>query len=121
MLSNASSPAGLSEAAKGTPMTGRVVRAAKAPARCAAMPAAAIMTFIPLSAAVPANSAARSGVRCAESMRTTGSISKFFNCSIQLCITGKSLSEPMITATGDSLFLDVIVFSHKNTTIQVGV
>ena len=46
-------------------MTGRVVLAAKAPARWAAMPAAQISTPKPLARADAANSAAWAGVRWA--------------------------------------------------------
>ena len=50
----------------GMPITGRVVWAASAPARCAALPAAAISTPKPFSRAVEAKAAASAGVRCAE-------------------------------------------------------
>ena len=50
----------------GTPKTGRQVFAALTPARCAAPPAAAMMTSNPRAAAPEAYSKSRSGVRCAE-------------------------------------------------------
>ena len=45
---------------------GSTVFAAREPARCAALPAAAMMTPKPFSAALPANTRASTGVRCAE-------------------------------------------------------
>ena len=50
----------------GMPITGSVVFAASAPARCAALPAAAMMAPKPFSWAVRENSAACTGVRWAE-------------------------------------------------------
>ena len=49
----------------GTPITGRQVCAAMTPARCAALPAKAMMTPKPSSRAEEANAAVLSGVRCA--------------------------------------------------------
>ena len=49
----------------GTPTTGRLVYAATTPPRCAALPAAAMMTFMPRSAAPLAHSCTLAGVRCA--------------------------------------------------------
>ena len=49
-------------------ITGIVVLAAKAPARCAALPAAAIITPKPFARAFTAKSLACTGVRCAEKM-----------------------------------------------------
>ena len=54
------------EELQGIPITGRVVFAAMAPARCAAIPAAQIRTPKPLSAALSAKSRASTGVLCAE-------------------------------------------------------
>ena len=50
----------------GMPITGRVVRAATAPARCAAMPAAQINTRVPSASYWLTSFSVRSGVRCAE-------------------------------------------------------
>ena len=50
----------------GIPITGRVVFAAIAPARCAALPAAQIIAPNPFSRAFSAKDFACSGVRCAE-------------------------------------------------------
>ena len=50
----------------GIPITGSVVLAAIAPARCAAIPAAAIITPKPFSSALEENSFASTGVLCAE-------------------------------------------------------
>ena len=52
---------------QGTPITGSVVCAATTPGRCAAPPAPAIITFIPLLIAFFANAETSSGTRCAES------------------------------------------------------
>ena len=52
--------------AAGLATTGKVVFAAIAPARCAAIPAAAIITPKPFLRAFDENSLASSGVRCAE-------------------------------------------------------
>src|SRR5579862_5739205 len=49
-----------------TPSTGSVVCAATTPARCAAPPAAAMMTFMPLPAAPSVQAATAFGVRCAD-------------------------------------------------------
>ena len=50
----------------GMPITGSTVRAASAPARCAALPAAAMITPKPFSRAEAAKAPAASGVRWAE-------------------------------------------------------
>src|SRR5690606_24240589 len=55
----------------GTPSTGRLVFAAVMPGRCAAPPAPAMMTSMPRDAAVDAYSKSRSGVRCADTTRTS--------------------------------------------------
>jgi len=55
----------------GTPRTGRAVWAAVMPGRWAAPPAPAMITWIPRSSAVLAYSAMRSGVRWAETTRTS--------------------------------------------------
>jgi hypothetical protein len=68
--SSASSPFSGDESI-GTAITGSTVPAAMTPARCAAQPAPAIMTFSPRSAALSAQRAARAGVRCADAMITS--------------------------------------------------
>src|SRR6185437_3843031 len=55
----------------GTPSTGTVVLAAAMPGRWAAPPAPAISTSRPRSRALPAYSNSRSGVRCADTTRTS--------------------------------------------------
>lgn len=112
MLRRASRPTGPVDAWRGTPIIGRGVLPAREPARCAAIPAAAIMTLMPFALALSAKSAAISGVRWAEMILTMGSMPKSFSWSTQLCIVGRSLSEPITTATVDFLFKDVIVFSR---------
>ena len=64
VLSRASSPSRAE--LMGMPMTGSVVAAARAPARWAAIPAAAMMTPKPLALALRAKALASSGVRWAE-------------------------------------------------------
>ena len=54
------------EALIGIPTTGRTVFAARTPPRCAALPAAEIITPNPFSSAAFANPIASSGVLCAE-------------------------------------------------------
>ena len=63
--SRASSPSS-ALAFTGMPITGSTVRAASAPARCAALPAAAMITPKPFSRAEAAKAPAASGVRWAE-------------------------------------------------------
>ena len=62
---SASSPSSV-ELFTGMPMTGRTVFAASEPARCAALPAAAMIAPNPFSAALCAKDFASTGVRCAE-------------------------------------------------------
>ena len=81
-------------------MTGNVDRAAMAPARWAAIPAAATITLSPLDSADWANSSATAGVRWAEMIRTVGSMPNSRSWAMQLSMTFRSLSEPMTTATG---------------------
>ena len=83
----------------GMPMTGRVVFAAKAPARWAAMPAAQRMTPKPLALAFFANSAASAGVRWADRMCASKGMSSALSWAQAPFTTGQSLSEPIITAT----------------------
>ena len=98
VASNASSPSKV-EDFTGMPITGKVVWAAKTPAKCAAFPAAAMMTPKPFSRAVLENSAAASGVRWADITRTSTGIPKDFSRLMAGATVGKSLSLPMITAT----------------------
>ena len=60
-----------SEVVIGTPITGRVVREASTPARWAALPAAAMITWMPRSSAPVAKAWALSGVRWAEMTRAS--------------------------------------------------
>jgi hypothetical protein len=55
----------------GTPITGSGVRAATMPGRCAAPPAPAMITLRPRPVARCAYSAMPSGVRCADTTRTS--------------------------------------------------
>ena len=83
----------------GRPMTGSVVYAARTPPRCAALPAAAMMTPKPRSAADFAKASAAAGVRCAEMTCASNGTPNFLSCEMAPCTTGRSLSEPMMTAT----------------------
>ena len=58
-------------AGTGTPSTGTSVFAATMPGRCAAPPAPAMITCSPRASAVAAYSNIQSGVRCAETTRTS--------------------------------------------------
>ena len=84
---------------QGIPITGRVVCAAMAPARCAAIPAAAIRTPNPFCSAPRANSAASAGVRCAEYTCTSKGTSNARSVSTAFCTTGRSLSLPITIPT----------------------
>ena len=70
MESSESSPFSVRDST-GTPSTGSGVFAAVMPGRCAAPPAAAMMTSSPRRAAESAYSKSRSGVRWAETTRTS--------------------------------------------------
>ena len=87
----------------GTPITGSGVIDAVMPGRCAAPPAPAMITRRPRSAAERAYSVMTSGVRCAETMRTSWGTPKSVSTSIAACITGRSESLPMITPTSGGL------------------
>ena len=83
----------------GTPITGSVVSEATIPGRCAAPPAPATITRNPSCLAWRAKSTISSGVRWAESTRTstlTPSSSRAETAGFRV---GKSESLPMITAT----------------------
>ena len=83
----------------GSPITGTMVWAASTPPRWAAFPAAAMMTPKPFSSAVRANSSASAGVRWADMTRASKGTPNFFSWVMAPLTTGKSLSEPMMTAT----------------------
>ena len=81
------------------PTTGNSVFAARAPARGAALPAAAMITPKPFSAAPCAKAAASAGVRCAEMTRASTGMSRDLSALSASFTTGRSLSLPMMTAT----------------------
>ena len=83
----------------GTPITGKLVKAATIPGKCAAPPAPAIITCKPLLRAVFAYSTIRSGVRCAETTVNSKGILKVFKVSAAACMIGKSLSLPIMIPT----------------------
>ena len=96
--SSASKPSSVDDLT-GMPMTGRVVCAAKTPAKCAAFPAAAMITPKPFSFALCEKAAASSGVRCADMTCASTSMPKRLSSRIAGETTGRSLSLPMMTAT----------------------
>src|SRR5438552_2656132 len=83
----------------GTPITGSGVIDAVMPGRCAAPPAPAITTLSPRPAAPRAYSIITSGVRCADTIRTSCATPNSTSTSIAPCIVGRSESLPMITPT----------------------
>jgi hypothetical protein len=83
----------------GTPSTGRLVFAAVMPGRCAAPPAPAISTSRPRSRAEPAYSNNRSGVRCADTTRTSCGTPSFSSVSEAGFSVSQSEVEPMMMPT----------------------
>ena len=83
----------------GTPITGSGVEAAIMPGRCAAPPAAAMITLNPFATAEEANSVIRRGVRWAEVMVTWKGIPRVVRSSSPGFRTGRSESDPIVTAT----------------------
>src|SRR5262249_11300832 len=83
----------------GTPRTGSVVFAAAMPGRWAAPPAPAIKTSSPRARLPAAYSNSRSGVRCAETTRTSYGIESWSNCSAAARIVSQSDDEPMMMPT----------------------
>ena len=80
-------------------MTGSGVIEATMPGRWAAPPAPAMTILMPRRWAEEANSIRRCGVRCAETMVTSTGMSKDSRNSAAARMTGRSLSEPMMTLT----------------------
>src|SRR3989338_5607319 len=78
------------EVSIGTPMTGKVGCAAITPAKAAAPPAPAIITFIPFLRASLENFATASGVRCADKTLTSYSSLNSFNKFTASLIVSKS-------------------------------
>ncbi len=95
--SSASSPSSVEELI-GSPITGRTVLAASAPARCAALPAAAISTPKPFFSACCAKSAASAGVLCAEMILISKGMPSSFSVSAALLTLPRSLSLPITMA-----------------------
>ena len=83
----------------GTPKTGRGVRLAIMPGRCAAPPAPAMMMRMPRSWADWAYSAIQSGVRWAETMRDSQGMASWARVSAACCMVGRSERLPMTMAT----------------------
>src|SRR5438034_154796 len=99
---SASSPPAIAfGATSGTPITGSVVSAATAPARCAAPPAPQITTRTPRPSSPSTQSRSASGVRCAESTRVSLSTPRLSRVSEAKRIVVWSDVEPMTIATFD--------------------
>ncbi len=83
----------------GTPSTGSRVFAAVMPGRCAAPPAPAMSTSMPRPAAAEAYSNSRSGVRCAETTRTSWAMPSLSSNSPAGRRHSQSEAEPMMMPT----------------------
>src|ERR1700722_12876129 len=75
------------------------VLAAVIPGRCAAPPAPAMMAFRPRSRAVDAYSNRRSGVRWADTTRTSCAIPRESSTSAAPCIVSQSEDDPIMIPT----------------------
>ena len=109
MASRASMPS--NDDLMGTPITGTVVCAAITPGRCAAIPAAAIITFSPLSLAESANFVTSSGVRWADNAFISNGISNSSSSFAAFSTTGRSDVLPMIMLTTGVISLNFYVLS----------
>ena len=108
MESMASSPSSMP--LMGTPMTGSGVEAAMTPGSAAAMPAPAMITFMPRLLAPLAKASTASGVRWAESALTSKGMAFSLSHFMAFSITGMSLVEPiMILTNGFIFFVGLIV------------
>src|SRR5258706_9055238 len=83
----------------GTPSRGTDVLAAFVPAKCAAPPAPAMMAFRPRSRAVAAYSNSRSGVRWADTTRTSCAMPRESSTPAAACIVSQSDDDPMMIPT----------------------
>ena len=86
----------------GTPITGNGVLAAITPGKAAAIPAAAMITFMPRPLAFLAKLSTAAGVRCAERAFTSKGICMSFKNLHAFSITGRSDVLPiMMLINGD--------------------
>ena len=92
----------------GTPMTGNVVMEAITPGKCAAIPAAAMMTLIPRLPAFLENSSTSTGVRCAERAFISNGISRSSSSLADYSMIGKSEVLPMMILTIGFIFVSDI-------------
>src|SRR5690606_12089851 len=83
----------------GTPSTGTLVLAASMPGRCAAPPAPAMIARRPREAAAAAYSNSTSGVRCADTSRTSWATPSCSSRAAACCIVSQSEREPMTIPT----------------------
>ena len=81
----------------GTPSTGKTVFAASMPGRCAAPPAPAMIARRPRACAVAAYSNNTSGVRCADTTRTSCGTPSASSFATACCIVSQSEREPITT------------------------
>src|SRR5690349_8750083 len=103
MDSNESSPFNDADSI-GTPSTGSDVFAAHTPGRCAAPPAAAMITSSPRGTAVERYSNNASGARCAEIACASHGTFSASSCAAQCCITSQSDLLPMRMPTNVFVF-----------------
>ena len=89
----------MSEAEIGSPMTGSVVCAAITPGSAALIPAAAMITFTPLGAALRANSSTAAGVRWALRALSSNGTARDSRKSAPRRTTGRSDVLPIIMLT----------------------
>src|SRR5690606_28516488 len=92
----------------GTPSTGTVVLDAIMPGRWAAPPAPAMIARRPRPAASPAYSNSASGVRCAETTRTSCAIPSASRRVLACCIVSQSDREPITTPTSGARAVSVM-------------
>ena len=94
----------------GTPITGKGVKEATMPGKCAAPPAPAMITLVPFLWAFLEKSNRRPGVLCAETMVRSNSISSSFSMSAAWRMMGRSESDPITMAT----FLLMVLFYSQD-------
>ena len=91
----------------GTPITGRLLSDAIMPGKCAAPPAPAMITFIPLFSAFLAYLNMRSGVRCAETTVSSKGTWNFSSTSAAALMMFRSESLPIIILIIEGCLVDV--------------
>jgi hypothetical protein len=107
------------DALMGTPITGSGVSAAMTPGRCAAPPAPAIITMIPLPAAFFPNAAASSGVRCADKALISNGISNSSSNFAAFSMMGRSDVLPIIILTLGFIGLMCLKVKYQPMKLQI--